>query len=123
MTPTSSKRRDTAPIDAPDAAISEPVSDDNQQPGSQPESQPDSQPYSPPGSSSSSEPSGPNMNATADANATQRARVLLDCRYGRCNTLVELDAEAIAQGVAERCLDAEPAAIAYLLDPPCLSSG
>lgn len=119
MTPTSSKRRDMAPTDAPDAAISEPVSDDSQQPGSQPESQPDSQS----GSSSSSEAAGLNMNATADANARQRARVLLDCRYGRCNTLVELDAEAVAQGVAEHCLDAEPAAIAYLLEPPCLSSG
>ncbi len=119
MTPIPSKRRSTTPADLPDAAISEPVSDDNQQPGSQPESQPDS----PPGSLSGSEAPCPNMNATVDANARQRARVLLDCRYGRCNTLVELDAEAIAQGVAEHCLDAEPAAIAYLLEAPCLSSG
>lgn len=119
MTPTLPKRRSTAPTNVPDAAISEPVSDDSQQPGSQPDSPPDSSR----GSSSGSEAPGPNMNANADANARQRARVLLDCRYGRCNTLVELDAESIAQGVAEHCLDTEPAAIAYLLELPCPSSG
>lgn len=59
------------------------------------------------------------MNATAAATAKLQARVLLDCRYGRCNTLVELDAEGIAQGVAERCLDTDPAAIAYLLESSC----
>ncbi len=113
MAPNPQKRRGTASADAPGVAFSEAVSDDNQQSLSQP----GHQPYSEPGSQSSSEAVGRNMNATVTAKL--QARVLLDCRYGRCNTLVELDAEGIAQSVAERCLDTDPAAIAYLLQSSC----
>lgn len=51
--------------------------------------------------------------------AMTEARVLVDCRYGRCNTLVTLDADTIRQGLAEHYLDTAPEAIAYLKATAC----
>lgn len=44
---------------------------------------------------------------------TAKARVLLDCAYGRCNDVIELDAEQVAAGVAAGDLDDSAPAVAY----------
>jgi hypothetical protein len=41
-----------------------------------------------------------------------KARVLLDCAYGKCNDVVELDAAQVAEGVASGALDDNAAAVA-----------
>ena len=47
---------------------------------------------------------------TADS-STVRVRVLLNCPYGKCNDVLELDADLVASlaGV----VDADPASVAY----------
>ena len=42
-----------------------------------------------------------------------KARVLIDCAYGRCDAVVELTEEDAAIGAAAGCIDCHPEAVAY----------
>ena len=43
-----------------------------------------------------------------------KVRILIDCAAGRCNTVVEVDAEAARDLVANGEADDTPAAVAYV---------
>lgn len=49
--------------------------------------------------------------APKEAAGEVKARVLVDCVYGKCDDVVTLDAELVAS--LHNVLDADPAAVAY----------
>ncbi|NRR28885.1 hypothetical protein HSX11_01685 [Oxalobacteraceae bacterium] len=59
----------------------------------------------------SASPSDPVVEIIQTAPVTVRARVLVDCDYGRCNDVIEIDADLVeALGTV---VDAAPEAVAY----------
>ena len=48
---------------------------------------------------------------TSDTPKTVKARVLLDCQFGKCNQVVEVDVKELAGAVG--MLDPDPSAVAY----------